>query len=156
MIEYINGDILIIESDIIAHQVNCMGKFAKGLALQIRKKYKEVYTEYMNLYNSIDNKSELMGECQIIKTYDGKYVANIFSQYNFYPKGVRHTDYDALEQSLKFLKFWMKGNKIKTCGIPLIGCGLAGGDWDGVVHPMLKDIFEKDENVKLVIVKFKK
>ena len=51
----------------------------------------------------------------------------------------------------------MIGNGIKTCGCPyLMSCGLAGGDWDGVVNPMLKDIFEKDENVKLVIVKFKK
>ena len=30
---------------------------------------------------------------------------------------------------------------MKTLGLPLIGCGLAGGDWDNVVLPMIHKVF---------------
>ena len=157
MIEYIEGDLLKTNVEVIIHQTNCKGVMGAGIALQIKNKYPEVFKDYVDFCKSVKKSKDLLGECLIVETNDGKFVANVFGEDNFYPKGVRHTDYDALEQSLKFLKTWMIGNGIKTCGCPcLMSCGLAGGYWDGVVHPMLKDIFEKDENVKLVIVKFKK
>ena len=46
-------------------------------------------------------------------------------------------------------------NDIKTGGLPdHIGCGLAGGNWDGVVYPMIKDEFGDDEDIILYIVKY--
>ncbi len=39
---------------------------------------------------------------------------------------------------------WQNGIKRQmTLGLPLIGCGLAGGDWDKVVLPMIESIFDK-------------
>ena len=67
----------------------------------------------------------------------------------------RHTDYDALWQCLRRLHIWMALNDIKTGGVPdHIGCGLAGGNWDGVVYPMIKDEFRDDKDITLYIVKY--
>ena len=95
---------------------------------------------------------------------DGKqYVANIFGEYSFcesiapYEEGgkPRHTDYDALKECFKKLHSWMISKGFVTCGLPYkIGCGLAGGDWDGVVYPMIKEEFGDDEDITLYIVKY--
>ena len=67
----------------------------------------------------------------------------------------RHTDYDALKECLERLHIWMEKNNIVTGGIPYkLGCGLAGGDWDGVVYPMIKKEFGDDEDITLYIVKY--
>ena len=43
---------------------------------------------------------------------------------------------------------------ITEIGIPYkLGCGLAGGDWDGVVYPMLQELFDKDSTITLYIYK---
>ncbi len=154
MIEYINGDLLKTDVDVLVHQVNTKGVMGKGIALQIKHKYPEVYEDYVDFCKSVTNSKDLLGECLLVKVGYRKYVANVFGEDNFYPKGVRHTDYDALEQSLRFLYTWMKGNGIKTCGVPdMIGAGLAGGSRD-VILEILKNIFEKDNNITLKIVKF--
>lgn len=156
MIEYIDGDVLVVGTDVIAHQTNCIGKFGAGVALQIRKKFPHVYDEYMNFCNDHTPK-EILGECLLVNIGDNKYVANLFGELTCYPKNVRHTDYDALENALKFLKYWMTSKGLKTLAIPdHMSCGLAGGDWKGVVLPMLINLFEKNEKITLKIVKFNK
>lgn len=155
MIKYIDGDLLETDVDVIIHQTNCYGVMGAGLALQIKKKYPDVFAEYYHICKSNEPKS-LIGECLIIETDDGKYVANVFGEEKFWPKNVRHTDYDALEKSLNFLKLWMKTNDKKTCACPyLLGCGLAGGSWD-VVLEILRNIFGNDKEVELTIVKYNK
>jgi len=58
----------------------------------------------------------------------------------------RNTCYKSLEEGLrKVLRNlqWQQGGKSSmSLGLPLIGCGLAGGDWEGVVFPMIKGLFE--------------
>ena len=156
MIEYLDGDALTVNAKVIMHQTNCKGVMGAGIALQIKKRYPEVYREYKAVCKSVTDSKELLGECQIIKTYSDRFVANLFGEDAFYPKGVRHTDYDALEKSLKSLKEWMIENEIKTVSCPdMIGCGLAGGSRDIVLN-ILKNLFEKEDKIVLKIVKFNK
>ena len=66
-------------------------------------------------------------------------VYNIYGQFHwskFKIDGERNTDYDALERALELAFEDMWNKKIKTVGIPLIGCELAGGDWR-VVRSMI-------------------
>lgn len=35
-----------------------------------------------------------------------------------------------------------------------LGCGLAGGDWDGVVYPMIENVFGEDKDITLNIYEF--
>lgn len=85
-------------------------------------------------------------------------VANLFGEYSFTesiaPYENRHTDYDALKKALLDLKDFCKDNEITEIGIPYkLGCGLAGGDWDGVVYPMLQELFANDLTITLYIYK---
>ena len=85
-------------------------------------------------------------------------MANLFGEYSFTesvaPYENRHTDYDALKKALLNLKDFCKDNEITKIGIPYkLGCGLAGGDWDGVVYPMLQELFANDSTITLYIYK---
>ena len=52
------------------------------------------------------------------------------------------------------LKDFCEDNEITEIGIPYkLGCGLAGGDWDGVVYPMLQELFANNSTITLYIYK---
>lgn len=160
MIEIVNGDLLQSNLPLIAHQTNCLGVMGAGIARSIKNKWSTVYTQYVNFCKCLKHSKSLLGKCQICTTGDEptNLVANLFGEYSFTesvaPYENRHTDYDALKEALLNLKAFCKGMNIIEIGIPYkLGCGLAGGDWDGVVYPMLQELFDKDSTITLYIYK---
>ena len=165
MIKEVNGNLLTYPGlEVIGHQCNCLGIMGAGIAKQIKAKNPKLFELYVNLCKSLPGKKSLLGRIQVIPTDDNtQYVANLFGEYSFcesiapYEEGgkPRHTDYDALKECLHRLHTWMVVNDKTTCGLPYkLGCGLAGGDWDGVVYPMIKKEFEEDDDIILYIVKY--
>jgi O-acetyl-ADP-ribose deacetylase (regulator of RNase III) len=152
MIRIVEGDILQAKEDIIGHQVNCKGVMGAGLAAQIKKKYPNVYTSYINLikwakeeykrgYSKTDN---LLSSCQFVDTPDSKVIANIFGQYGYGRRSIQ-TDYEALRKGLWSIKevVTYPYTKLynKTIALPYgIGCGLAGGDWK-IVYNIIDEVF---------------
>ena len=164
MIKEVNGNLLTYPGiQVIGHQTNCLSVMGAGIAKQIKARWPEVFREYCDYCKSQSDAHNLLGTIQVLKTDDEKYIANLFGEYSFcesiapYEEGgkPRHTDYDALKECLHRLHTWMVLNNIKTGGVPdHIGCGLAGGNWDGVVYPMIKDEFMDDKDITLYIVKY--
>ena len=157
MIEIVNGDLLQSNLPLIAHQTNCLGVMGAGIARSIKDKWNQVYIQYVNFCKNFKYSTELLGKCQICSTEDEpiSLVANLFGEYSFTesvaPYENRHTNYNA---ALLDLKEFCKNEGIIKIGIPYkLGCGLAGGDWDGVVYPMLQELFENDSTITLYIYK---
>ncbi|MDM5370440.1 macro domain-containing protein [Bacillus bombysepticus] len=152
MIQIVEGNLLDATEDIIAHQVNCQGVMGSGLAKQIRVKYPQAYDEYFLFCNTIPL-SERLGCYQIIwiEDFEAKrfnIVANLFGQFNYGRQNILYTDYEALEYCLSELKEYAKEDGL-SIAIPYnLGCGLANGDWDNVVYPMIQEIF-KDYGVTI-------
>lgn len=137
MIKMVDDNILQATEDIIAHQVNSMGVMGSGIAKQIKEKYPEVFDQYRKFF--INNKFTALGKCQIVKTEDNKYIANLFGQYN-YGRDKQYTDYKALEEALFSLKVGAKDHNLSVA-IPFnIGCGLAGGNWE-TVYKIIEEVF---------------
>ena len=157
MIEFVEGDIFEVEGDIICQQVNCLGIMGAGLAKKIRMKYPNVYKEYKEICdNQKTFPDELLGVCHISDIDDGKHkcVANLFGQYDIYPRNVIHTNYEALRIALENVYYYAKDECLKTVLVPdMIGCGLAGGNRD-VVLEIIKKIFENDSKITVKIVKY--
>lgn len=159
MIEIVNGDLLKTDLPVIAHQTNCLGVMGAGIAKSIKNKWNDVFIQYKSLCTNIIDKHNLLGKIQLCATNDIpiKYVVNLFGEYSFTesvaPYENRHTDYDALRNALTVLKEKLVFLNFDKVGIPYkLGCGLAGGDWDGVVYPMLQEIFN-DNTITLYIYK---
>lgn len=160
MIEIVNGDLLQSNLPLIAHQTNCLGVMGAGIARSIKNKWNSVYTQYVDICKNFEDSKDLLGKCQICVTgeFPIKFVANLFGEYSFTesvaPFENRHTDYGALKKALLNLKAFCEDEEVTEVGIPYkLGCGLAGGDWDGVVYPMLQELFANDSTITLYIYK---
>lgn len=148
----IEGDLLELfekgELDVIAHGCNCRTLMGAGIALQIKKKYPAVF--------EADGRYALK-DMDRLGNYSYMYVRReeagfglIFNLYTQYNPG-KNLDYAALKLALQKLGNIYKGSDSKI-GLPLIGCGIAGGNWE-TVQNMIKTLLA-DCNV--IIVKYKK
>lgn len=162
MITFEEGNILDDKYTMICHQVNTLGIMGAGLAKQIKLNFPDVFTRY-SVYCDKNSKSELLGQAYPLIGAHGlwgdirhKLIWNLFAQTEIGTDS-RKTNYFALEYALRTIvmeKLRFKWQEFNTLAIPYgIGCGLAGGDWDGVVYPMIQEVF-KNYPDKVVIVKF--
>lgn len=136
----VEGDLLEAKEDIYGHQVNCLGIMEAGIALQIKKRFSTVYSQYKKCCEENDKNKSLLGCCFIVPTESGKSIANLFGQYEIGVGKVR-TEYRHLEASLMALKDFAKKNRLSV-GLPFqLGSGLAGGDWN-VIKDIIKNVFD--------------
>lgn len=129
--------LLFATEDIIAHQVNCMGKFNAGLAKEISKAFPAAYNDYMRTCNMMSRK-ELLGKVKVTNMGD-KRIAHLFAQY-YYGRDKRYTDYSALTTTLVKLRKYAEQHDLSIALPEGIGCGLAGGDWK-VVCGIIEEVF---------------
>lgn len=120
------------EVDVLIHQANCFHTFGSGIAKEIRERVYEAYkADLTTEYASRDK----LGTFSVAFKDAKPYVINLYGQYN-YGRDKRYTDYEALWTGLDSIaKCLPEGTRV---GLPLLGCGSAGGDWN-----IVKKIVEK-------------
>ena len=150
MIKYVKGNLFQADTDIIAHQVNCMGVWGAGVAKQMKAQYPLAYEKYVDIVKRTLG-IYLLGNCQIVRIAESSIkpntIANIFGQYN-YGRDKRYTDYTAIERGLE--RFHASaGITNKSIAIPYkIGCGLGGGEWEKV-KLLIEEIFSDEVVLKI-------
>lgn len=150
MIKYIKGDVFNVKTDYIAHQVNTLGIMGSGIALDIKKKYPNVFVEYNRRCK--EKGDSLIGTYFPVKVVNENLtILNCFSQQGI-SRTQRVTDYDAIKKIFKLIEKAVKPGKVIT--IPYkYGCGLANGEWH-IVHKIFKDIFDDSEVVLQIVRRF--
>jgi O-acetyl-ADP-ribose deacetylase (regulator of RNase III) len=126
----INKDILTVTEGIIGHQVNCKGVMGAGLALNLRNRYPNIFTEYKA-------NPPALGHTQLVQVTDKLHIANIAGQDSYGVNGI-HTNYEALGKALAQLNDMNKQGLV-ICLPYKLGAGLAGGDWN-----IIKEIIESN------------
>jgi len=138
MIKYIDGDLIKLGQDgtfdVIAHGCNCFIKMGAGIAPQIKKAFPEAF--YVDSETLRGDKSKLGTISHTLNTTP--IVVNIYSQYDTNGRifGKMDLDYDALRSGLLEMKLKFSG---KTFGLPMIGAGLAQGDWN-IIEKIIEDV----------------
>lgn len=151
--KYVQGNLLTAlqsgKLDVIAHQTNCFCKGRRGIAPQIFNAFPEA--------KLADDKTEVgdaskMGNFTVATTMCGGRVYNLYGQYHFdNRKSDYGTHYPSLQNSLYEMACDLRevyrsstdDTPIRV-GFPLIGCGLAGGDWNRVSE-FIKNAFDGPE-----------
>lgn len=138
MLKEIKGDLVkqAHEFDVIAQGNNCFLTMGAGIAKAIKEKFPEAYER--DLDTQFGNKAKLGTITYTRKTTP--IIINCYSQYK-YGREKRHADYDAIRSCMKEIKQLFSGKKI---GMPRIGCGLAGGDWN-VVKLIIEEELEGED-----------
>lgn len=136
--------------DAYAHQANCFCTMKRGIAPLLVKEEPTVATTDLKTAKGDITK---LGTYSVTCHSNNAFIFNIYGQYHWSKYQVaegRITVYTALESGLEGVKSFMECHHLKTLGLPFIGCGLAGGDWDNVVYPMIKNIFT-DSDIDVTI-----
>ena len=150
--EYFDGDLLTAKTDIIAHQVNCIGAFNSGVAACIRNKFISVFFEYKILCYS-KSPNDLLGNIQICKVNDTQEVVNLFGQRNFGYDNKRYTSYDGIYDALTKLKDYMVSNNKMSVAFPFkMSSDRGGADWN-IIEAMIDSAF-KDSDISIDIWKY--
>lgn len=154
MIKIVKGDMiksmLNKELDAYGQQCNCFCRMGAGIAPLLAKANPEV--------REVDNATEegnpyKLGTFSVTTDPSKPLVYNIYGQFHwrkFQPSRGCNTDYEALYQGFLMVRDDMLEKGLSSLGLPLIGCGLAGGDWEKEVFPMIKHAFE-DSGVDVTI-----
>lgn len=151
MIKIVKGNALrpIVESDtrVIAHVVNNHGRWGAGFSGNLSRKWPVVESYYRN--KSRWEKSEFkLGNVQwVYPDFDDEtiVVVNMIAQ-----NGIREKNnkvpirYGALETCLEKLDRGAKAIGPSTVHMPMIGAGLAGGDWNKIYSMVKKTMVSQD------------
>lgn len=140
------------EFDAIGHGCNCFNTMGGGIAAQVRSRYPDAWAKDQNTISGDINKLGTFTVCDSYydKPYFRNRLYNLYTQYDFGGGGRIYLNYDALKLCFYKLNLLEKGKKI---GLPMIGCGLAGGD--EITVTKLIDLYLKDCDVTLVKYKGK-
>ena len=137
--------------DVISHGCNCFCTMQAGIAPQMAKAFgcDSFFLENNKFKGDIDKLGRIEVTEKNLST-KSLYVVNSYTQYHYgknHLDGVaKPIDYEALTLCLRKINHIFKGQHI---GLPQIGCGLAGGDWNIVKEIIKKEL--KDCIITVVI-----
>lgn len=122
---------LLDATGIIVHGCNSHGIMGSGVANQIKYKWPEVYEHYNHRYLS---QGLPMGSINYVRVDPKVLVVNAITQKDYGKTDKLYVSYDAIEAAfIRINDLMMKEAQYKipkVVSFPLIGCGLANGDWD--------------------------
>jgi len=138
-----NGDF-----DVIIHGCNCFNTMGAGIADQIRKRYPGAYladcTTTKGNYEKLGNFTSYV---QPMSNGNMFVIINAYTQFGFSSKKM-NVDYRAIQSVMRTINKIYAGKRI---GYPMIGAGLAGGDW-GIISKII-DIELTDVDHTLIVYK---
>ena len=140
MINYIVGDLFTSKDQVLVHGCNCMHRMGSGVAKRVKELYPEAFTS--DTENSSYGDRGKLGTYTYISTRHFMYktpllVVNAYIQYNF-GSNVQQVDYLALETVMYKISSVLSD---KSISMPMIGSGLAGGDWTQI-EKILSKVFQ--------------
>ncbi len=150
MIEWIDiGDIFSIQGvKNYAHGCNCSGAMGKGIALQFKLRYPEMY----KIYKQKCAKKEFELGDVFEYHYGGGYIFNLGTQKSWRTKA----RIDAIDKSLNKMLLLAAENGVDKIALPKIGAGLGGLEWK-LVRKVIEQTSNRYPDIELFVVEnFKK
>lgn len=125
----VQGDLLSLaaagEFDVIVHGCNCFNTMGKGIAKSIKLQFPGAYQADLATQKGDREKLGTITSATIQQEEHTLTIVNGYTQFDWRGRGV-NVDYDAIRSVFAKVKEKFSGKRI---GYPMIGAGLAGGDW---------------------------
>lgn len=140
----IKGDLIDLAKkgyfDVIIHGCNCYNTMGAGIARSIKQEFPEAYKADQATERGSKKK---LGTFSYAK-HGNLTIINAYTQFDYSSSKI-NVDYRAIKESFEAIRTFFHG---KRFGIPKIGAGLAGGDWEKI-SKIIDEAF-KGENLTLV------
>jgi len=141
-----HGSLLAADAEALVNTVNTVGVMGKGLALQFRRAYPEMFGAYAD---ACKRGKVVLGHVQVWPT-----VAMIGPRFaiNFPTKGRwrARSELDDVRTGLLDLVTVVRDLEIRSIAVPALGCGLGGLDWTEV-RPLTVSAFSHLTDVEVTI-----
>jgi O-acetyl-ADP-ribose deacetylase (regulator of RNase III) len=143
------GDILTADG-IVIQGCNAQGAMNSGLAKNIRDKWPEIFVPYSNFINKNKGKN-IMGEIIPFASSSPPFaiIMNCITQ-EFYGRdhNTKYVSYEAIDKAFRNVYAWIKESRHlqeDLCiNYPLIGAGLANGDW-AIISAIIDKVAEEED-----------
>lgn len=135
MLKFVKGDIFKSNAQTLVNTVNCRGVMGKGLALEFKKRFPQMFEEYKKECKEGRLK---IGTLHLYRGHD-KWILNFPTKDHW--RGRSRLEY--IEQGLEYFVSHYKQWGIKSIAFPKLGCDLGGLNWEKVKEKMreyLKDL----------------
>ncbi|MDB4311956.1 macro domain-containing protein [bacterium] len=162
LLTYIVKDLIDAAKDgdinVLAHGCNCYNTMGSGIAPLIAKAFPAMHEVDQRTTKGDEKKLGNLTGAVVSENLVG---FNLYSQYGYWGrnKGEMDLDYDALESALIKLrdrlqealhKGWLTVDPI--IGLPKIGAGLAGGDWEKIEKIIHKQLTQHGYEVIIYVL----
>lgn len=136
----IQGDLLKLalagEFDVIVHGCNCQCTMGAGIAKSIKSLFPEAYEADCQTKKGDREKLGTISQASVVRDGIRLTIVNAYTQFQWRGPGVK-ADYNAICSAMRTVKSEFTGQRI---GYPLIGAGLAGGDWSIIEEIINKEL----------------
>jgi O-acetyl-ADP-ribose deacetylase (regulator of RNase III) len=128
MVTFVRGDIFKSPAQVLVNSVNCVGVMGKGIALEFKKRYPQMYNDYKA---RCDKGQVRPGEPYLWED-DSVQILNFPTKRHWRENSVLQD----IEDGLKCLSKSYECLGIQSIAMPPLGCGLGGLSWSDV-QPMI-------------------
>ncbi|OHB64709.1 MAG: Appr-1-p processing protein, partial [Planctomycetes bacterium RBG_13_60_9] len=146
MIELRQGDILKAKADALVNTVNCAGVMGRGIALQFKKAFPEVFDVYESVCKRHELKPGMVLVHDLNRFEQPHYVINLPTKRHWRGKS-RPED---IESGLAALVAEIRRLGLTSVAVPPLGCGLGGLDWNEV-QPRIQQAFRALPDVQVLL-----
>lgn len=130
-VKIVHGNLFDSEMKTLTNTVNCVGVMGKGIALEFKNRFPEMYKEYRRL---CDKGLVRLGEPYLYEDLFGTSILN-FPTKNHWRSFSRIED---IEDGLDYFASKYAEWGITSIAFPQLGCGNGGLDWN-TVRPLMTD-----------------
>ena len=143
----VQGDLIKLalegEFDVIVHGCNCFCTMSAGIAKAIKLEFPEAYAADLETQKGDRDKLGSFSNATVSRYGHEITIVNAYSQFNWKGHGNK-ADYEAIKSIFSLIKKKYSGKKI---GYPLIGAGLAGGNWEIIAQIIEKALINENHTL---------
>lgn len=140
MIKISETDMFSEDLTIRVNTVNCVGVMGKGIALEFKKRYPGMFSDY---YKACKNKELAPGKLHIWSDIVDGTIINFPTKDHWKAK----SQYEYIDKGLNALHDYLKTKGNVSIGIPALGCGLGGLDWNIVEKKIFSKLGDLDADI---------
>lgn len=129
--------------DVIVHGCNCQCAMGKGIAKAVKETFPEAYSADLQTKKGDRSKLGSISHATVDRGGHEITIVNGYTQFHWRGSGVL-ADYDAIRSVMACIKQNFAGRRI---GYPLIGAGLAKGDWTTIAQIIDDELMGEDHTL---------
>ncbi len=135
MLVYVESNLFDSQAQVLVNTVNTVGVMGKGIALQFKKLYPDMFRKYQSF---CDNGSLTIGKLYLYKT-PNKWILNFPTKKNWRNK----SKIEYIDEGLKKFVETYSEKGIESISFPQLGTGNGGLDWEKEVKPLMEKYLRK-------------